>query len=80
MALPLVVPAGITATRVAAPVIANLVRTYGPRILDAAAGTGIGAFIGDKLFSKQIDTGEGRYSGPDADELEKTKKEKKRLG
>jgi hypothetical protein len=70
-----VVPAGITATRVAAPVIANLVRTYGPRILDAAAGTGIGAFIGDKLFSKQIDTGEGRYSGPDADELEKTKKE-----
>ncbi len=78
MAVPLVIPiasAGITGARVAAPYIANLVRQYGPRVLDALAGTGAGAYIGDKLFSRQIDTGEGIYSGPDADELEKTKKE-----
>ena len=50
MALPLVVPAGITAARVASPYVAYLVRTYGPRVLDALAGTGAGAYLGDKLF------------------------------
>ena len=74
VAVPLI-PLGITGARVAAPHIANLVRQYGPRVLDALAGTGAGAYLGDKLFSRQIDTGEGIYSGPDADELEKTKKE-----
>ena len=79
MALPLVVPAGITAARVASPYLASLVRTYGPRVLDALAGTGAGAYIGDKLFSKQIDTGEGIYSGPDADEIEKRKREEEEI-
>ena len=69
------IPLGIAGARVAAPFVSNLVRQYGPRVLDALAGTGAGAYIGDKLFSRQIDTGEGIYSGPDADELEKTKKE-----
>ena len=72
MAIPAVLALG---ARVGMPAARELIKKYGPSILDAAAGTGIGAFIGDKLFSKQIDTGEGRYSGPDADELEKTKKE-----
>jgi len=78
MAAPLVIPiasAGITGARVAAPYIANLVRQYGPRVLDSVAGTGIGAYVGDKLFSKRVDTGEGVASFPDLDELEKTKKE-----
>jgi hypothetical protein len=73
MALPLVVPAGITAARVAAPYLASLVRMYGPRILDALAGTGAGAYIGDKLFFGQDvrQTGDGTVIGPDADEMEK---------
>ena len=44
MALPLVVPAGITAARVAAPYLASLVRTYGPRVLDALVGGGATAY------------------------------------
>ena len=32
MALPLVVPAGITGARIAGPYIANLVRQYGPAV------------------------------------------------
>jgi hypothetical protein len=72
MAIPAVLALG---ARVGMPAARELIKKYGPSILDAAAGTGIGAFIGDKLFSKQIDTGEGIYSGPDAGELEKTKKE-----
>ena len=73
-----VVPAGITATRVAAPVIANLVRTYGPRILDAAAGTGIGAFIGDKLFNLSDDVKTGSDLEAESKEEREAKKEKRK--
>ena len=72
-----VVPAGIAATRVAAPVIANLVRTYGPRILDAAAGTGIGAFIGDKLFNLSDDVKTGSDLEAESKEEREAKKEKR---
>ena len=46
MALPLVVPAGITAARVAAPYVASLVRQYGPKVLGALTG----ASLGDKFI------------------------------
>ena len=75
MALPLVVPAGITAARVAAPYLASLVRTYGPRVLDALAGTGAGAYIGDKLFFGQDVRPDGSIV-PDADAMEKERQER----
>ena len=70
MAVPLVIPiasAGITGARVAAPYIANLVRQYGPRVLDSVAGTGIGAYVGDKLFfgGDVRETPEGLVIGPE---------------
>ena len=68
MALPLVVPAGITAARVAAPYLASLVRTYGPRVLDALVGGGAMAYgmertgVADKLLNIEpdvVETGDG---------------------
>ena len=76
MAIPAVLALG---ARVGMPVAKELVKKYGPGIFDAVASTGIGAFIGDKLFSKRVDTGEGIYSGPDADEIEKRKREEEEI-
>ena len=45
------IPLGITGARVAAPYIANLVRQYGPRVIDSAAGV----YLTDKLFNKKDD-------------------------
>jgi len=73
------IPLGITGARAAAPYLASLVRAYGPRVLDALAGTGAGAYLGDKLFSKRVDTGEGVYSSPDLDEIEKRQREEEEM-
>ena len=73
------IPLGIAGARVAAPFVSNLVRQYGPRVLDALAGTGAGAYLGDKLFSKRVDTGEGVYSSPDLDEIEKRQREEEEM-
>ena len=58
MALPLVVPAGITAARVAAPYLASLVRTYGPKVLGALTGASVGdKFIDIGQLEKDKDIG-----------------------
>ena len=86
MALPLVVPAGITAARVAAPYLASLVRTYGPRVLDALVGGGAMAYgmertgVADKLLNIEpdvVETGDGIIIVPPKGLSEE---EKKRLG
>jgi len=58
MALPLVVPAGITAARVAAPYVASLVRQYGPKVLGALTGASVGdKFIDIGQLEKDKDIG-----------------------
>ena len=58
MALPLVVPAGITAARVAAPYLASLVRQYGPKVLGALTGASVGdKFIDIGQLEKDKDIG-----------------------
>jgi len=79
MVAPVLYGIGSLAARFGMPIAKELVKKYGPGIVDAIAGTSAGAYIGDKLFSKQIDTGEGIYSGPDADEIEKRKREEEEI-
>ena len=79
MVAPVLYGIGSLAARFGMPVAKELVKKYGPGIVDAIAGTSAGAYIGDRLFSKQIDTGEGIYSGPDADEIEKRKREEEEI-
>ena len=64
MAIPAVLALG---ARVGMPVARELIKKYGPGIVDAVAGTGIGAFIGDKLFFGQDvrETPEGVVIGPE---------------
>jgi len=58
MALPLAVPVGITAARVAAPYVASLVRQYGPKVLGALTGASVGdKFIDIGQLEKDKDIG-----------------------
>ena len=53
-----VVPAGITAARVAAPYVASLVRQYGPKVLGALTGASVGdKFIDIGQLEKDKDIG-----------------------
>jgi len=77
MAIPAVLALG---ARVGMPVARELIKKYGPGIVDAVAGTGIGAFIGDKLFFGQDvkETPEGIVIGPEEKEPETLEELKKR--
>ena len=78
-----VVPAGITAARVAAPYLASLVRTYGPRVLDALVGGGATAYglertgVADTLFNL-ADLPEGVKTGSELEKESKEDREKKK--
>ena len=78
-----VVPAGITAARVAAPYLASLVRTYGPRVLDALVGGGATAYglertgVADTLFNL-ADLPEGVTTGSELEKESKEDREKKK--
>ena len=77
MAIPAVLALG---ARVGMPVARELIKKYGPGIVDAVAATGIGAFIGDKLFFGQDvkETPEGIVIGPEEKEPETLEELKKR--
>jgi hypothetical protein len=77
MAIPAVLALG---ARVGMPVARELIKKYGPGIVDAVAGTGIGAFIGDKLFFGQDvkETPEGIVIEPEEKEPETLEELKKR--
>ena len=78
-----VVPAGITAARVATPYLASLVRTYGPRVLDALVGGGATAYglertgVADTLFNL-ADLPEGVTTGSELEKESKEDREKKK--
>ena len=53
MVAPVLYGIGSLAARFGMPVARELVKKYGPGIIDALAGTSAGAYIGDKLFFGQ---------------------------
>jgi hypothetical protein len=75
MAIPAVLALG---ARVGMPAARELIKKYGPSILDAAAGTGIGAFIGDKLFNLSDDVKTGSDLEAESKEEREAKKEKRK--
>ena len=68
MVAPVLYGIGSLAARFGMPVARELVKKYGPGIIDALAGTSAGAYIGDKLFFGQDvrETPEGLDIGPEA--------------
>ena len=75
MAIPAVLALG---ARVGMPAARELIKKYGPSILDAVAGTGIGAFIGDKLFNLPDDVKTGSDLEAESKEEREAKKEKRK--
>jgi hypothetical protein len=67
MVAPVLYGIGSLAARFGMPVARELVKKYGPGIIDALAGTSAGAYIGDKLFFGQDvrETPEGLDIGPE---------------
>jgi len=55
MVAPVLYGIGSLAARFGMPVAKELVKKYGPGIVDAIAGTSAGAYIGDKLLNPFID-------------------------
>lgn len=55
MVAPVLYGIGSLAARFGMPIAKELVKKYGPGIVDAIAGTSAGAYIGDKLFNPFID-------------------------